>query len=455
MSSAISGSRSRSAAPASAAGLPRVALVGRPNAGKSTLFNRLLRRRKAIVDPTPGVTRDFNEAVATFGDRAVLLIDTGGIEAEGAVGLDREVHERSLAEAERADVAVYVLDAKAGLSPADEAAVRALRRRRARLLFVANKVDSPAREPRAADFHRVGASPLLEVSAEHGLGISDLVDEILARVPETVAAAATETPVRIGVLGRPNVGKSSLVNRLLGYPRAIVDATAGTTRDAVDTVLEVDGARYVLVDTAGIRRRARVVERLERSTTKVAIGAIERADVALVIVDAAEGATTQDLRLATLAWDAGRAVVVVANKWDLRRSTKETPTAFIAELRRRAPSLAAVPIVTVSALTGEGIEAILPAVRKVAAAHGAEIRTSRLNEVIIAAVAAQEPPLVDRRRPRIFYATQVGRRPPEIAIFTSAPKAIPPAYERYLRKHIVEAFRLTGTPVRLRFRARH
>ncbi len=464
MSSASSGSEFTAAGPdrdgalGTAGALPRVAIVGRPNAGKSTLFNRLLRRRKALVDPTPGVTRDPNRAVVGWDGHAVTLIDTGGFEAEGGGGLERAVSDRTIAEAAEADLVVYVLDGKAGLSAADAAAVRKLRRMRAPILFVVNKLDSPARQATAGEFHRLGAGELLPVSAEHGHGIGALVDAIVARVPQA-AAAAEPGAIRVGIVGRPNVGKSSLVNRLLGYPRALVDASAGTTRDAVDTLLEVGGTRYLLVDTAGIRRRAKIVDRLEKSSAAIALDALGRADVAVVVIDAAEGGTTQDLRLATLAWEEGRALVVVANKWDLRAAEDEgrqtlSRNGFAADLRRRFPSLAATPIVVVSALTGRGIASVLPAVRRVAAMHAAEIKTARLNDVLGAAVRAQEPPLIGGRRPRIYYATQVGRRPPEIAIFTNMPSAIHPSYVRYLEKQIAEAFHLEGTPIRLRFRPR-
>ena len=434
--------------------LPRVVLVGRPNAGKSTLFNRLLGRRKALVDPTPGVTRDPNQAVAVWHGNTVLLLDTGGFEAEDTIGLEHAVRERSLAAVRGATVVLYVLDGKAGLSPADEAAARELRRLGANALFVVNKLDSPRREAAAGEFHRLGAADLITVSAEHGHGISDLVDAILARVGGTPAVARAESPtsIRVSVVGRPNVGKSSLVNRLLGYPRALVDPRAGTTRDAVDTLLEVEGTRYLLVDTAGIRRRARVHERLERSAASKAIEALARSDVAVVVLDAGEGATEQDMRLATLAWNEGRGVVVVANKWDLHAAGTAP---FVSDLRARFPSVTDVPVLTVSALTGAGVESILPAVKRVAAAHDTELKTARLNAVVGAAIQAREPPVVHGRRPRIYYATQVRRRPPEIAIFTSAPSGIPQAYQRYLEKQIAAAFRLHGTPVRLHFRARH
>jgi GTP-binding protein len=431
--------------------LPRVVLAGRPNAGKSTLFNRLLRRRKAVVDAEPGVTRDPNEAVATWHGRSVALVDTGGFEAEGAAGLERAVRERGLAAATEADLVLYVLDGKAGLSPADEAAARELRRRGANVLFVVNKLDSPGRERAAVEFHRLGAGELLGVSAEHGHGIGALVDVILARVPAAVSEAEPTETIRVCLIGRPNVGKSSLLNRVLGEPRALVDARAGTTRDALDTLLEIDGARYLLVDTAGIRRRSRIEERLEASAARAAREALGRSQVAVVVIDATEGVTTQDQRLIALAWREGRGVVPVANKIDLRQ---EGAQAVVAELRARVPALAGLPVLPVSALTGAGVDAILPVVRRVAASHGAELRTPRLNEILAEAVRVQAPPLREGRRPRLFYATQVGRRPPLVAIFASAPERVHPSYRRYLERRIAEAFQLEGTPVRVQLRRR-
>ena len=437
---------------AAALALPRVVIAGRPNAGTSSLFNRLLRRRKAVVDPTPGVTRDVNEAVAFFDDRAVLLVDTGGFEGEeGRVGLDRAVRDSSLSAVEGAAMVVYVLDGKAGLSPADEAAAVELRRRRARVLFVVNKLDSAARLAGGTEFYRLGADELLPVSAAHGHGIGELVDRILALTPEATVTVP-DTAIRVAIIGRPNAGKSSLVNRMLGFPRAIVDASAGTTRDALDTLLEVGGTRYVLVDTAGMRRRNRIQDPLERSAVGSAIDALARADVAVLVVDAAEGVTSQDQRLAALAWNEGRGLVLVVNKWDLRDGRAKT---YLETVTEQMPGLGEFPMLTTSALTGAGVDAILPAVKRVAAAHAVELQTARLNQVVITAVKAKEPPTVQGRRPRIYYATQVGRRPPAVVIFASAPTSIHPSYHRYLANQIASAFHLKGTPLRVSFRARH
>ncbi len=454
---------------ADARALPRVVLAGRPNAGKSSLFNRLLRRKKAVVDPTPGVTRDVNEAVATFGDRAVLLVDTGGFEGGTRAGhldeagperLGRAVRDTSLGAVGNAALVLYVLDGKAGLSPADQAAAAELRRRNVPVLFVVNKLDSPGRLAHGSEFYRLGADELIPVSAAHGHGMSDLVERLLAATPpaslrrhDQATAADAADAIRVAIIGRPNAGKSSLLNRLLGYERAIVDATAGTTRDALDTLLEVGGTRYVLVDTAGIRRRSKVHDPLERSSVGSAIEALGRADVAVLVIDAVEGLTTQDQKLAALAWSEGRGLVLVVNKWDLRR--EEKPKTYLENVARQMPTLEAFPMLTISAKTGAGVETVLPTVKRVAAAHAAELQTARLNQVIMGAFQAKEPPSVQGRRPRIYYAAQVGRRPPTVLVFSSIPGSIHPSYHRYLANQIASAFHLKGTPLRVSFRARH
>jgi GTP-binding protein len=442
-------------------------LAGRPNAGKSSLFNRLLRRKKAVVDPAAGTTRDVNEAVATFGDRAVLLVDTGGFEAGARAArdgeadgprLDRAVRDVSLGAVEGAALVVYVLDGKSGLSAADEAAAAELRHRGANVLFVVNKLDSPGRLAGGTEFYRLGADELLPVSAAHGHGLPDLVERILAATPEaSIATDENRGPdadaIRVAIIGRPNAGKSSLLNRLLGYERAIVDPTAGTTRDALDTLLEVGDTRYILVDTAGIRRRSKIQDQLERSSVGSAIEAIGRADVVVLVIDAVEGLTSQEQKLAALAWSEGRGLVLVVNKWDLKRDEK--PKTYFENVAYQMPTLEAFPMLTTSALSGAGVDQILPAVKKVAVAHAAELQTARLNQVVMAAYQAQEPPSVHGKRPRIYYATQTGRRPPTVVVFSSIPASIHPSYHRYLANKIADAFRLKGTPLRVTFRARH
>jgi len=438
--------------------LPRVAIVGRPNVGKSSLFNRLVGARRAIVDDRPGVTRDRVVARAEHAGRAFLCIDTGGFFAEPADPgtLAAAVRAQALAAVEEADVVVCLFDATAGLLPADRELARLLARSRRPVLWVVNKVDTQARELLLSDFYALGAERLLAVSAEHGRGLEGLRDAIVAALPPsapTEEAAAGGT--RLALVGRPNVGKSSLLNRLLGAPRVIVAPEAGTTRDAVDTPLVVDSIPYVLVDTAGIRRRARIEDRLERHGAVRALGALARADVALVVLDAAEGMTDQDARIVARAWEAGRAVVLLANKWDTLPPERRDPEAFRRALATERPAFAHLPVLCVSARTGEGLGDLFPLVARVDAAYGRTLPTAALNRALAAAVAATPPPSPRGRALRFFYAAQVGRRPPEVVVFTNAPAAVPPAYLRYLGTRLREAFGLEGVPLRIVLRARH
>jgi GTP-binding protein len=442
----------------SATDLPRVAIVGRPNVGKSSLFNRLVRARRAIVDDRPGVTRDRVVARAEHAGRAFLCIDTGGFFAEPADPgtLAAAVRAQALAAVEEAHVVICLFDATAGLVPADRELARLLAQSHRPVLWVVNKVDTPARELLLSDFYAIGAERVIPVSAEHARGLDALRDAIVAALPPAVhveEAAAGGT--RLALVGRPNVGKSSLLNRLLGTPRVIVAPEPGTTRDAVDTSLVVDGVPYVLIDTAGIRRRARVDDRLERHGAVRALGALARADVALVVLDAAEGMTDQDARIVARAWDAGRAVILLANKWDALPPERRDPEGFCRALAAERPAFARLPVLCVSARTGEGLGELFPLIARVDAAYGRTLPTAALNRALAAAVAATPPPSPRGRALRFFYAAQVGRRPPEVVVFTNAPAAVPSAYLRYLGTRLREAFGLEGVPLRIVLRARH
>jgi len=399
--------------------LPVVALVGRPNTGKSTLFNRLTRSRRALVASTPGVTRDRNIGVAQHAGRRLLVVDTGGFEASEHEALNRAVRAQALLAAESADVIVVVLDARAGLNPLDRLLFERLRALRQPRLVAVNKVDAPQHEDLVGEFYGLGIEPLYPISAEHGAGIEALLDEIVARVPAAPAEAdAAEAPTAIAIIGRPNVGKSSLLNCLAGYERAIVSPVPGTTRDALDTPVRHAGRDYLLVDTAGMRRRPRVQQHLERASVVRALRALERAEIGLLVVDAVEGVTEQDARIAGYAWERGRALLFV------------------------------------SVLTGRGVPRIWGAVETVAEQHRGRLPTAKVNQVISRAVTAQAPPAVKGARPRLFYATQTAYAPPTITIFASHPSHVAAAYERYLSNQLRAAFGLMGTPLRLRFRAR-
>jgi GTP-binding protein len=435
--------------------LPVVAIVGRPNTGKSTLFNRVARTRRALVASMPGVTRDRNVAVAAHEGRRFLIVDTGGFEAEEDEDMARAVRAQSLLAAEESDAVILVVDGRAGVSPLDRALLERLRRLRQPLFLAVNKLDTPALEHLRDEFYALGVDALHPISAEHGLNVDALIESVLAALPgeeEEAPVETTATPVAI--IGRPNVGKSSLLNRLVGYDRAVVTPVPGTTRDAIDTPVRHDGRDYLLVDTAGVRRRSKVQEHVERASVVRALRALERADVALLVVDALEGMTEQDARISGYAWERGRALLLVVNKWDAVARESRSQKEFAAAVERRFPSLAVVPKRFVSALTGRGVNALWPAIERVAANHRAELRTARLNDVLHRAAAQQAPPAVRGRRARFFYAVQSGTAPVTISVFCRAPESIPAPYERYLENRLRAAFDLEGVPLRLRFRSR-
>ena len=434
--------------------MPTVAIVGRPNVGKSTLFNRLARSQRAMVDSQPGVTRDRNIARVRWDTTEFLLVDTGGFEDADQSPLAAAVRAQSALAAAEADAVIALFDGREGLNPVDRELVRQLRTLRKPVFFAVNKLDTPAHDDAAAEFFALGLAEVFPISVAHGRGMDELMERLVAQLPLPAAETAAGNAVRLALVGRPNVGKSSLLNCIVGYERAIVDATPGTTRDAVDTPFQYGGQDYVLVDTAGIRRRPRVHQHLERASVVRALRALERAEVALLLIDATEGMTDQDARIAGYAWERGRALLLVINKWDAVARERRDRTTFQTRIAEQYATLAEVPCVFVSALTGQGVQTIFPALQRLVAAHRTQMRTVELNDVLGAATHAQAPASVHGKRPRFFYATQTGSAPPVITIFTSAPDCVQTAYERYLANQFREAFHLYGTPLRLRFRPR-
>src|SRR5262245_3543581 len=438
--------------------LPVVAIVGRPNVGKSSLFNRIVGARRAIVDDVPGVTRDRVIAPAAHGGRAFLCVDTGGFAAQAprdAATVAARVREQTLGALAEADCVVCVFDGIDGLVPEDREMARLLRRSGKPVLYVVNKIDTPGRDAAIGDFYAAGVEPLFGVSAAHGRGVGELLDAVAAALPPGGAPAAEGQPgTRLALIGRPNVGKSSLLNRLLGEERAIVTPEPGTTRDAIDTPVTVNGRPYVLIDTAGIRRRGRVREPLERHGAVRALGTLARADLVLAILDATEGMTDQDARFVGRAGEAGRGVVLVVNKWDLLPAARRDRAAFREALVAAHPAFARLPLLCVSALSGEGLGDLFPTVARVERAYGAALPTPALNRALAAAVGATPPPSPGGRPLRFYYAAQTGERPPAIAVFTNRPDLVPSAYARYLSARFSDAFGLTGVPLRLQFRAR-
>ncbi|MBI4518486.1 MAG: ribosome biogenesis GTPase Der [Deltaproteobacteria bacterium] len=441
------------------AALPVVAIVGRPNAGKSTLFNRLVRSQRALVDERPGVTRDRNEAVAQWGGRCFRLVDTGGVEADErpADELLAAVRTHTLRASTEADAIILLVDGRAGASALEAGLWRRLRSGHAPVFFAANKLDTAGLADQAADFFRLGVERVYPMSAAHGRGVDELMAEVVAALPgdsATPAVAAVDEPIALAIVGRPNVGKSSLLNRLLGEERAIVSPIPGTTRDAIDSLATFNARNYLLIDTAGIRRRPKVHEGLERASVARALRALDRAEIALLVIDGSEPLAEQDARIAGYAWERGRALLFVVNKWDARPKGEREERRFQEALAWKYPTLAEVPMVFVSALSGRGVDRVVPAVEALAAAHRAQLPTPRVNQVLQAATQAQAPPSVQGKRPVFYYATQTGSAPPVLTIFTSAPRLVQPVYERFLRNQFAAAFELHGTPLQLRFRPR-
>ena len=432
---------------------PIIALVGRPNVGKSTLFNRLTRSRDALVADLPGLTRDRHYGDGRVGDRSYFVIDTGGLEPVAKDGMLGEMAKQTLAAVAEADAVVFLVDGRDGLAPQDRRIGEQLRKLRARVWLAVNKVEGMDAAVVTAEFHELALGQPYAISAAHGEGVRALVDEVLAEFPpeEPMAEPQEGDAPRVAVIGRPNVGKSTLVNRLLGEDRMIVYDEPGTTRDAIEVPFEQDGRRYVLIDTAGVRRRGKVFESIEKFSVVKTLHAIDRANVVLLVVDAAEGVADQDAHLAGYVVEQGRAMVVVANKWDglddyAREHAKRT-------LERKLGFLGFARTHFVSALRGDGLGRVLASVDEAYRAAMAKLPTPRLTRTLIEAVGRQAPPRAGLVRPKLRYAHQGGRNPPTIVVHGSALGAVPATYRRYLEGVFRDAFGLAGTPLRIELRS--
>lgn len=435
--------------------LPVVVIAGRPNVGKSTLFNRLAGRRAALVADTPGVTRDRKEAQATLRGRDVRLIDTAGLEEAAPETLAGRMRAGAETAVHQADLVLFVVDARSGLTPADRHFAQWLRRQGRPVLLVANKAEGRASESEVLDAYALGLGEPLAISAEHGEGISYLMSEIADHLPEAAEEAepADDAPLKLAIVGRPNAGKSTLMNRLLNEERMITGPEPGLTRDAIAVELtDADGHRYELVDTAGLRRRARIEAPLEKMSVGAAIHALKMAEVVVLAVDAVEGIHDQDLRIAQLIEREGRACVLALNKWDAVPDRAATRKAIQERLEDSLSQMKGIPVVTISALTGAGVERLLPAVRKAHAVWNTRIPTGALNRWFEQALARHPPPLVDGRRLRLRYVTQAKARPPTFVAFGTRAERIPEDYQRYLVNSLRESFDLPGTPIRLQLR---
>jgi len=434
--------------------MPLVAIVGRPNVGKSTLFNRLVGRRKAIVDDMPGVTRDRNYETVTRFDVPFILIDTGGFEPVSQDRLLQQMREQAQLAMEEADVIIFLMDGRAGLTPSDLEVVEMLRRVKKPVFYVVNKVDGDKLENEAADFFTLGVDTLHTISAEHNRGVNDLMEEVVAALPAGSVRPDEEEITRIAVVGRPNVGKSSLVNRLLGFERVVANPTPGTTRDSVDTLFVCNKKRYLLIDTAGIRRKGKTTQKLEKYSVVDSLRSIERADLVLIVINAEEGVTEQDERIAGYAYEAGRACIFVVNKWDLVEKNNTTLGKFVDTIKTEFKYLSFAPIVFVSAKSGQRINRIMEEVERVMAQFTKRVSTADLNRVFSEAVETHHAPLSHGRRVKFYYATQVGIKPPTFVVFTNQPEGVHFSYERYIVNKFREAFDFTGSPLKIIFRGR-
>ncbi len=433
---------------------PIVAIVGRPNVGKSTLFNRISGTRKAIVDDMPGVTRDRNYLDVTWDDHTFTMIDTGGFEPEAKEGLLAQMREQAMLAVEEADLIVFLADGKEGLMPADYEVADLLRRSTKPLVFAVNKIDSKKRMEGLYDFYSLGLPEPIPVSAEHGTGTDDLMDKILSLIPKYNEEPLSEDVTRLAVIGRPNVGKSSLVNKLLGYERLIVSDIPGTTRDTIDTLMTVDDKKYLLIDTAGIRKKGRVSQKLEKYTVVQALRSMDRCDVVLLMIDAVEGVTEQDTKVAGYAHDRGKGCVIVVNKWDLIEKETKTYEKYVDDVRFKLKYLAYAPVISISALTGQRAVKVLEVVDKVSAECSKRMGTGVLNRAFQEMIKGHMAGMYMNRAVKFYYITQTSAKPPTFTLFVNFPEGVHFSYERYLENKLREAFGFEGTPIRLQFRKR-
>jgi GTP-binding protein len=433
-----------------------VALVGRPNVGKSTLFNRIVGGKRAITHDRPGITRDRQFAPTTWNGREFWLVDTGGWALGADDPLSNAVRRQVTIAIAEADVVLLVVDATEGVHPADLEVAALLRPHHDRVLVAANKIDDPVNEPFAhLAFHELGLGEPCPVSAATGRGTGDLLDRAASLLSEPAEPPEDENVIQVAVVGRPNVGKSSVVNRLLGEERSVVAPESGTTRDAIDSPLRHKGLTLNFIDTAGLRKRTKVKDEVEFYSSLRSERAVERADVCVLVVDAADGLHVQDLRVASQSWDRGTGLIVAVNKWDLIEekdaNTSERGRAIVVE---RAPFLGAVPFVYMSALTGLRVRRVLDLILEVAAARTRRIPTAEVNRVLGDLVGRQQPPQSGGREVKILYGSQVGTAPPAFAIVVSDPHAVSESYQRFLVNGFRDAWEFTGVPIRLRLRAR-
>jgi len=432
--------------------MPLVAIVGRPNVGKSALFNRILGRRQAIVEDVAGVTRDRNYGAASWSGREFTVVDTGGLDPMAEDGLFSLTRKQAMMAIEEADVILFVLDTRTGITTVDEEVSGALRKSDKPVLAVANKSEGKDRELEASVFYGLGIGEVYAVSALHGSGVAEVLDALLEVLPDKVPVSEEDHHVRVAVVGRPNTGKSTLINRILGQERVLVSDVPGTTADTVDTVVQRGEKRYLIVDTAGVRKKSRVNQALEHYSVLRALAAVERCHVCLLLLSSDDGMVDQDLRIAGLVHDRGKGLVVCLNKWDLMEKDHRTFDLMVKDIREKMFFFAHAPVLSISGLTGQRVERIFEGIDDVFDQAGKTVATRLLNDAIQGAVERFEPPMVRGRRLKFYYATQVRVHPPSFVIFTNRPGEIKDNYIRYLERTLREAFGFEGTPIKLFFR---
>lgn len=432
---------------------PVVAIVGRPNVGKSTIFNRIVGERVSIVEDIPGVTRDRIYSSAEWLTHDFNIIDTGGIEIGDEPFLE-QIRQQAEIAIQEADVIIFMTNGREGVTAADEQVAKILYKTKKPVVLAVNKVDNPDMREMIYDFYALGFGEPWPISGSHGLGLGDLLDECAKHFPQDEEEQYGDDVIKFSLIGRPNVGKSSLVNAFLGQDRVIVSDIAGTTRDAIDTPYEYDGQEYVIIDTAGMRKKGKVYETTEKYSVLRALRAIERSDVVLVVLNAEEGIQEQDKKIAGYAHEAGKAVIIVVNKWDAIEKDEKTMNFYTHQIREHFLFLDYAPIIFVSANTKQRVHQILPIIQRVSENHAMRIQSSILNEVIEDAVARNPAPTDKGRRLRLYYATQVAIKPPTFVVFVNDTELMHFSYERFLENRIRETFDFEGTPIRLITRAR-
>ena len=431
---------------------PIVAIVGRPNVGKSTFFNKVVGRRISIVEDTPGVTRDRIIAEAEWTGHHFFVIDTGGIEPDSKEIIPAQMRMQAELAMDMADVILFLVDGRDGLTTADEEVGAMLRRKGKDVILVANKIDTAKMPDHYYDFYELGLGEPFAISSTNQLGLGDLLDEIVSRFPERSMAEDDEDDIKIAIIGKPNVGKSSIVNAFVGEERVIVSDIAGTTRDSIDTPFEKDGIKYTLIDTAGIRRRSKVTDDVEKFSVVRAVAAIERCDVALLVIDATEGVTEQDKKIAGIAHEAGKGIIVVVNKWDLVAKETNTMRDFERRVKGEMVFMSYAPVLFTSALKGQRLPQVLEAARSVAEMRAMRVSTGQLNNLIQDAMMMNNPPSDKGRRLKIYYVTQVGVKPPLFSFQVNDRELMHFSYSRYLENKIRDAYSFAGTSIKFVFR---